>query len=179
MNKTVDSGQVALARKDDLVVQEMPDEVLVYDLKSHKAHCLNLTAAFVWNHCDGQTTAAEIAGVMEQEWNKPVSEDVVWLALKQLGKASLLQEPLAKSEGRARFSRRDAIRRIGIGAAIAIPLVMTITAPESAHAATCVGANGCTAQLCGVPCFNTQANACNKKCNKNGNCVGDNTPDCN
>ena len=35
-----------IARSNGLVVQEMPDEVLVYDLDSNKAHCLNETAAF-------------------------------------------------------------------------------------------------------------------------------------
>ena len=84
--------QPAKARRDDLVVQEMPDEVLVYDLKSHKAHCLNQTAAFVWNQCDGEKTPSEISVLMEKEWGKPVAEDVVWLALKQLSRADLLEE---------------------------------------------------------------------------------------
>ena len=29
------------ARQDELVVEELPDETLVYDLKRHKARCLN------------------------------------------------------------------------------------------------------------------------------------------
>ncbi len=35
----------------DLVMKEMPDEVLLYDLKQHKAHCLNQAAALVWRYC--------------------------------------------------------------------------------------------------------------------------------
>ena len=84
MNISAENHSMALARREDLVVQEMPDEILVYDLTRHKAHCLNQTAAFVWNHCDGLTTAAGIAGLMEKEWDKPVGEDVVWIALDQL-----------------------------------------------------------------------------------------------
>jgi hypothetical protein len=30
-----------LARKEGLVIQELPDEVLVYDLDRDRAHCLN------------------------------------------------------------------------------------------------------------------------------------------
>ncbi len=30
-----------MSRRDELVVRELPDEVLVYDLRQHKAHCLN------------------------------------------------------------------------------------------------------------------------------------------
>ena len=39
------------SRTDNLVVQEMNDEVLVYDLDSNKAVCLNETAAIVWKSC--------------------------------------------------------------------------------------------------------------------------------
>ena len=50
-----------LARKEGLVIQELPDEVLVYDLDRDRAHCLNQTAAFVWQRCDGRTSTVEIA----------------------------------------------------------------------------------------------------------------------
>ena len=36
------------ARQDELVVEELQDETLVYDLERHKARCLNRTAALVW-----------------------------------------------------------------------------------------------------------------------------------
>ena len=48
------------ARKSGLVVQEMPDELLVYDTENNKAHCLNTTAAFVWKSCDGKKTARAV-----------------------------------------------------------------------------------------------------------------------
>jgi hypothetical protein len=67
MNEVKGKQQAPKARWEDLVLQEMPDEVLVYDLKGHKAHMLNQTAAFVWNHCDGQTTASEMAALMAKE----------------------------------------------------------------------------------------------------------------
>jgi len=43
------SSQIPVARKEGLVIQETSEEVLVYDLTSNKAHCLNQTtrAAFV------------------------------------------------------------------------------------------------------------------------------------
>ncbi len=47
------------ARQDELVVEELSDETLVYDLKRHKANCLNRTAALVWQDCDGQTSVAQ------------------------------------------------------------------------------------------------------------------------
>jgi hypothetical protein len=37
-----------LARERNLLVRELPTEVLVYDVESDEGHCLNETAAFVW-----------------------------------------------------------------------------------------------------------------------------------
>jgi hypothetical protein len=144
MNHPNNNQPPAKARRDDLVVQEMPDEVLVYDLKSHKAHCLNETAAFVWNHCDGKTTATEMAAFMEKEWGKPVTEDVVWLALKQLSRAELLQERIAPSVEGMRASRRAVLRKLGAAAAMT-PLVISIVAPTASAGAsippTCTACN--------------------------------------
>ena len=53
-------SQVPVARKENLVIQEMPEEVLVYDMDTNKAHCLNRTAAFVWKSCDGKNSVAPI-----------------------------------------------------------------------------------------------------------------------
>jgi Coenzyme PQQ synthesis protein D (PqqD) len=121
----------AKAREDDLVVQELPDELLVYDLKNHKAHCLNETAAFVWNHCDGTRTAGELAKLMEEEWHNPVSEDLIWFALGGLSRAGLLRDRIVLPSTKSRISRRGAIKQLGFGALVAVPLVMSIIAPTA------------------------------------------------
>ncbi|MFY9607512.1 MAG: PqqD family protein [Blastocatellia bacterium] len=151
MKLEADNQQTALARREDLVVQELPDEVLVYDLTQHKAHCLNQTAAFVWNHCDGQTTPAGIAALMEEEWRKPVSEDVVWLALKQLSKADLLQKRAVRQGETVNFSRRDVMRKLGLAAAVTLPMVTSIIAPTAAAAATTPAAcQDCVKKINGI-----------------------------
>jgi len=144
------------ARRDDLVVQEMPNELLVYDLRTHKAHCLNETAAFVWNHCDGLVTATEMATLLEKEWNKPVGEDFVWLALKQLSRADLLQDRLVTNGNGVRTSRRSVLRKLGAAAAMT-PLVISILAPTASAAAT-------------IP---PACQACVKKSASAGNCPGE------
>lgn len=124
-----------IARKDDLVVQEMVDETLVYDLKKHKAHCLNKTAATVWKYCDGSTTITDIAHQMEKEFDCPIDREVILLSLDRLASARLLDTE--SHQALKRITRRDVLRRVGIGAAIALPLVTSIIAPEAAQAATC------------------------------------------
>jgi len=128
--KSTENGHAALARKTDLIVNELPDEVLVYDLTRHKAHCLNPTAAFVWKHCDGQTSAQQIARLMEKEWHTPVSEDTVWFALSRLSKAELLHEQITLPEAKAGISRRSAVRRLAFGS-LMIPAVLSIVAPTA------------------------------------------------
>ncbi|HZH35571.1 MAG TPA: hypothetical protein VEX64_12070 [Pyrinomonadaceae bacterium] len=41
------SKNIPKARENDLVVQELKDEVLIYDLKINKAYCLNETSAAI------------------------------------------------------------------------------------------------------------------------------------
>src|SRR5436309_937047 len=80
------------ARSGQLVVRELPDETLVYDLERHQAHCLNSTSAFVWKYCDGKTTVVEMTRLLSRELAAPVDDDVVWLALGQLRRLHLLEE---------------------------------------------------------------------------------------
>ena len=139
-----DSQVLPFARTDQLIVQEVPNEVLVYDLERHQAHCLNRASAFVWKHCDGKTTVAQAARLLERELSQAVGPDVVWLALSQLRKFHLLGE----AEGTiftTRVSRRDLVRK-HLPAALALPLIMSIAAPTAAQTATCVGQ--------GQPCGN-------------------------
>jgi len=138
------------ARKEGLVVEELPDELLVYDLDRNKAHCLNNTAALVWKHCDGGTPTADIALILRDELNTPVDEEVVWFSLGQLSRAHLLQEPIQRPEGKPGLSRRELIRKAGIAAAVAVPLVTTILAPTAFAALSCgqFKCNGPVATLC-------------------------------
>src|SRR5262245_11477416 len=154
MKDKIENNPAPLARAEELVVQELPDEVLVYDLKQHKAHCLNQTAAFVWNHCDGRSTPDQIAMLMEQEWHSPVSEDAVWFTLNKLSKADLLQQKITLPQAKAGISRRSAIRRIGIGA-VMIPAVISIVAPTAMAGASIPPA--CQACIKGI----TSSSQCN------------------
>ena len=133
-----DCQVLPLARTDQLVVQELPDEVLVYDLERHKAHCLNKTSAMVWKRCDGRTTVAEMTRRLGRELAAPVDDDVVWLALGQLRRFHLLEEG-SGSVGSLKVSRRDLVRKY-LPAALAVPLILSVPAPTpAATASRCAG----------------------------------------
>src|SRR6267142_6928733 len=110
------------ARTERIIVKEVQDEVLVYDMDRDTAHCLNLSVAAVWKKCDGRSTPAQIAHSLRTESQANVNEDFVWLALDQLARDHLLAEPLEWPAAIPRFTRREAVRRISIGTASASPL---------------------------------------------------------
>ena len=143
----MNSSQVPVARKQGLVVQEMPEEVLIYDLDTNKAHCLNKTAAFVWKSCDGNKSIAEITKSFANDFGSPVEEDLVWLAIEQLNDKNLLSESLQTNlKGQ---TRREVIKKIGFASVVALPIVASLTAPSSALASAscaCVAPADCAAQ---------------------------------
>lgn len=117
-------------RKNGLVVQELPDEVLVYDLDSSKAHCLNDSAAVVWRACDGSHSVADIVKTFEKTSGSKVTEDFVWLAIDQLNDNGLLEAGTAKRF--AGQSRRDVLKKIGLASMIALPVIASLVAPQNA-----------------------------------------------
>ena len=151
------AGRVPRARTEGLVIQELPDEVLVYDRDRDKAHCLNQTAALVWKYCDGKTTVPSMVKRLESDLRtESVDEKVVWFALGQLSKDHLLEEesfiPPTLMSG---LTRREMVRVLGLAAVVAVPVVTSIVAPTPAQAATCLGSGAaCTAgaQCCSGVC---------------------------
>ncbi|MFN2516245.1 MAG: PqqD family protein [Pyrinomonadaceae bacterium] len=140
------------ARKDQLVIKELANETLVYDESSHEAHCLNQTAAVVWRNCDGRTSIARMARLLEKEMKGPVSDHVVWFALRQLEDSHLLEEPVVRPIKMAPMSRRELIRTLGVATAVAVPLVTSIVAPTAAQAATCGGSGSPCGAAGNLPC---------------------------
>ena len=138
------------ARQDELVVEELPDETLVYDLKRHKAHCLNRTSALAWSRCDGRTTVAEVAALLEGELKIPADEAVVWMALDRLGRAHLLKEKVTLPADKVRYSRREVLRTLRrvAGISLLLPVIESIVSPlAAAQASGCVTASVCEQDL--------------------------------
>ena len=133
----MNNNKQPLARREGLIVQELPDEVLVYDASNDKAHCLNQTAALVWKHCDGNTKIADIAKLVGKELNASVKDEFIWLALDQLEKEALLEKETEFSFKSMGISRREVIKRIGLASVIALPIVTSLLNPMSAKAGLC------------------------------------------
>jgi hypothetical protein len=133
-----DFARLPQARLDGLVIRELDDETLVYDTKRDKAHCLNRTAALVWNQCNGKTTARAAARSLQSEFSASVDEDIVWLAVEQLERFHLVERGRKPS-----VSRRSLMLKYA-PVALALPVIMSISAPMPAQVASCGSA--------GAPC---------------------------
>lgn len=167
----MNNSQTPIARREGLIIQEMPDEILVYDLETNKARYLNETAAFVWKACNGINSVADITQLLGNQSGKHVDENLVCLAIDQLNENDLLAENLqANFKGQ---SRRAVIRKIGLSAFIALPIVSSLVAPMAVSAqsgsdacdgtdnTSCVNAAGVPGRCCGGICCGGQAFPCN------------------
>ena len=135
-------------RHDDVVVQDLENEVLIYDLKINKAFCLNETSALVWRLCDGTKSVAEINQLISEKSKLSVSEDIVWLALDQLKQDNLLANGDQVEVEFNGLSRREAIRKVGLGSMIVLPLISSLVAPPAAMAqSTCVIGASCSCSV--------------------------------
>ncbi|MCO6510273.1 MAG: PqqD family protein [Aridibacter famidurans] len=167
-------------RKNDLVVQVIGDETFVYDLLSNRAMCLNKTSSFVWKHCNGANSVADIVSLASAEFGNDVTTAFVELALEQLSGESLLKESTNSGifDG---LTRREIIKKVGLTSMAALPIVTAITAPSAVAAqSACIPvSNGCMCTMTGmmgqecveaVPCANP---ICRCVWRNNGNTDGD------
>jgi hypothetical protein len=122
------------ARTHKLTIRELPDETLAYDHLAAKAHCLNRTAALVWKHCDGKTTVRELAAMLQRELGIRSAEPLVHLTLEKLSRRGLLET--ASELPAIRQDRRKLLRKLALAA---LPVILTMTAPRAAQAASQAG----------------------------------------
>jgi len=154
-----------IARQNDLVIQEMPDEMLVYDITANRAYCLNTTAASIWKLCSGERTLDDIQRQMTHGSGAAIDIDLIRLGIQELASYELLDEPPPRAFG---TSRREVIRRIGMASVIALPVIASLTAPKSALAAvSCI----CNIQNGNLDCAALSTCPSTTNCNVNSICA--------
>lgn len=128
-----------ISRKANIVVQNLENEVLIYDLTINKAFCLNQTAGLVYQLCDGKRTVAEISDLMSIELKTLVSEDFVWLALDGLKKDGLLENADELTNHFGGLTRREIVKKVGLASMATLPLISSVVAPSAvmAQSETC------------------------------------------
>lgn len=130
-----------IARTSEIIIQELEQELLVYDLTTNHAYQLNKTLMIVYQACDGKTSFSEL-----QRKHK-FTDDLLNFALDELQRNNLLSG--ARTEYFAEMSRRAAIKKVGLGTLVALPVISALAAPSAAAAASNCAATGqsCTVDL--------------------------------
>ena len=128
------------ARNENILVQNLENEILIYDTITDKAYCLNETSAKVFNACDGKRTFDELNS--QYQFN----DDLIYLALDELKAKNLLDSAASYETPFAGMTRREVIRKVGIATMIAPPVVSSLIAPSAAQAAS--GGTTANCQVC-------------------------------
>lgn len=147
------TSNVPRARHTELVITRSGDTVLVYDLRSHRLHKLDVASHAVWQRCTGGHTLRTLTASFAAEANPECAPHNVAHACTVLDEAGLLEPgswtPPASSGPLTRRSRRALL-----ASAAALPVVVSITAPVAAGSLS----NG-TAM-------------CHQECNRDTDCGG-------
>jgi hypothetical protein len=145
-----------LARSEDLVVEELEDGLLVYDLTTDHAHSLQATAARVWRACDGTKPVAALSDELD------LDGETIAHALEELRGCDLLDGGPELGSGMTRRDMTKKAVKVG-GAAAAAPLIVSLAVPMPAAAQTvsplfCT--NGGQSPNCGAPCMERACCCC-------------------
>jgi hypothetical protein len=115
------------ARANGIRIEEVDDELLVYDLERNRAHSLNVGAATVFRLCDGHRSIDEINVAASEVLGVAPDLAMVEQAIRQFERAGLL-EPEADAAG----DRRQLLRKLGWAAVV--PFVATLAMPSAGYA---------------------------------------------
>lgn len=127
------------------VIQELPDELLLYNLETNKVFALNQTSALVWQNCDGNKTVTEIAKDLEKNLSQFVPDELVWLTLERLQSENLIKKDEESSLKDIMINRREILKKAGATTLVALPLISSLVAPKAVNAQS-----GIILQLCSV-----------------------------
>jgi len=121
-----------LARRENIVIRTPDDEKLVYDLNNNKAFCLNETSALVWEHCNGKNNIGDIAHLVSVNAGSLVDREMIEFAVDELQKENLLENGDNITTSLSNIPRREAIKRLGLSSALALPLIASLAVPPAA-----------------------------------------------
>jgi hypothetical protein len=136
-------GSAPLARMDGLAIEQLGDEVLIYDQRTNQAHCLSAAAGQVWRACDGKTQPQQLSAQLG------LDAVTVKQAISELQNCGLLDG--VREPGMTRREATNRLARVGAAAAAA-PLIYSIVSPVPAAAqslAACEAVNAVPGHDCG------------------------------
>lgn len=126
-------------RQENLVTQELENEILIYDVKSNKCFCLNVSLKLIWQFCDGKNSVDKISNLMSRKLKTIVNENLVLLGLRELYREDLLEKDSDLEPNFLKSSRRELIKNIGFASVTVLPVISSVIAPSALSAQSIAG----------------------------------------
>jgi len=129
-----------IAKSENLLIEEVAGELLIYDVSDNRAHCLNESAAAIWRHCDGTRSIEKLAKQLFPKLEESDAQRLVHVGVERLRRRRLVDSSAAAGQT-VDLSKRQLLKKVATLAAaagVAAPLISTIIAPTAAHAFTCL-----------------------------------------
>lgn len=116
---------------ESLSVEKLLDgSTAIVDSRSKSVHSLNASATLVWEACAQGATFTQIQTALESQTRTAVDAEVIRQALAQLQRVNLIETDATFPVESVDLGRRALLTRAGTVGAIAIPVVLTLTAAE-------------------------------------------------
>ncbi len=114
-----------------LTVERLSDgSMAIVDGRSKSVHSLNPTASLIWDASSQAATIDEIADTIEKNSGQQISSEALQQGLTQLLKANLIEPAGSVAVEEVDLGRRSMLKRATAAGAIAIPVVLSLTASE-------------------------------------------------
>ena len=133
------------ARTANLLEQNIGKEVMLYDLITDKAYNLNESLTIVYKACSDKQTFAEL------KRNHKFTDDFIYFALDELNRNNLLADAADYRSPFSKMNRREVVKKVGLTTAVALPVILSLTAPKAARAVSGIAACRGAVCSCSVP----------------------------
>ena len=121
-----------VARKSEIFAENLPEEVILYDKALDRVHCLNKTAAAIWENSDGNKTVDDLVRVVEAKCGGSANRELVLQALEELEVAGLMETGNSVGSSAGLPSRREAVGKMVMAGSALIATI--VAAAPAAHA---------------------------------------------
>lgn len=133
-------------RNENLVMQELETEILLYDIKTDQAYSLNEICSIVYRACGERMTIEDLKRQTD------FTDELILLTLEEMRQAKLLAEDFDRAGKYTGIRRREIIRQIALNSAVALPAIASITAPAATNAASTPLDPSCGGVVTSTPC---------------------------
>lgn len=111
-----------------IVLQKLGNELLIYKLSDNQGFSLNQTLTQVYEACALGMTVEQL------EKENGFTKDLIYLSIDELKREELIE---ANTHNHfAGLNRREVIKKVGLSTMLALPVLLSVTAPKASQAAS-------------------------------------------